>query len=214
MQINWQTIFENVGVTGVIIAAVSWLAKKLVSEAMARDTEKFRIELKAAADSQIERQKNELRMLALEHQVRFSKLHEKRAEVIAQIYKLMNQTTWAAQGFVYGDASDRKKAEFARSTAIELREFFELHKLYLPNSVCIVLDQFIKKLSFLISLIKAFWIDVEFPNERMMLERNEKMLEAVKALETDLPRMQDLLEAKFRQLLGAVEEEWLIPAQG
>jgi len=214
MQINWQTIFENVGITGVIIAAVSWLAKKLVSEAMARDTEKFRIELKATADSQIERQKNELRMLALEHQVRFSKLHEKRAEVIAQLYKFMNETNWAAQNFVYGDASDRKKAECARSKAIELREFFELHKLYLPNSVCIVLDQFIKKLSLLISIIKAFWIDVEFPNERMMLERNEKMLEAVKALETDLPRMQDLLETEFRKLLGAVEEEWLIPVEG
>jgi hypothetical protein len=37
-------------------------------------------------DAEIERLKTSLQMTALEHQVRFSKLHEKRAKVIADLY--------------------------------------------------------------------------------------------------------------------------------
>jgi hypothetical protein len=47
----------------------------------------FKTRIKADADIEIERVKNSLQIVAIEHQVRFAKLHEKRAQVIADLYK-------------------------------------------------------------------------------------------------------------------------------
>ena len=83
---------------------------------------------------------------------------------------------------------------------------FEQNRLYLPESVCQVVDKFIRKVFSLVNALKIYFADVEFPNARMRQEQNEKMLEVVKALETDLPGMKMLLEVEFRKLLGAADE--------
>ncbi len=91
MTINWQEIITTLGVTtsvGVpLLGAAAWLIKTVLNQGLARDAEVFRTQLRADADKEIERLKNSLQMVAVEHQVRFSKLHEKRAEIMAELYK-------------------------------------------------------------------------------------------------------------------------------
>ena len=59
MSIDWHTIIANaltqVGIAGLAISAVAWLAKKIGSNRLADDAEKFKIEIQARADSEIER---------------------------------------------------------------------------------------------------------------------------------------------------------------
>jgi len=63
-----------------------WLLKTGLTAWIEKDTEAFKARLKADADTEIERLKNSLQMAATEHQVRFSKMHEKRAKVIEDVY--------------------------------------------------------------------------------------------------------------------------------
>jgi len=195
--------------------------RRLVSHGMDRDLAKYKMELKADADRdieklrnelrfEIERHKNTLRMLEHEHRVRFSKLHERRAKTIARIYSLMVQAEGLAKGFVLIDTMSRDRATAAHEKVMELYQFFELNRLYLPNSICVILTAFINKLSFSVSLIKSYWTNVEFPPEHMLQERNDKMLEVASAFENEIPGIKSLLETEFRKLLGAVDEEWLI----
>src|SRR5215469_2732514 len=90
MTINWQevivTVFTTIGGGAVFLGAAAYLIKTALNQRLLLDSEGFKAQLKASADTEIERLKVSLQMSALEHEVRFSKLHEKRAEVIAELY--------------------------------------------------------------------------------------------------------------------------------
>ena len=76
---------------------------------------RFKTRLKSDADIEIERLKNSLQMLAMEHQVRFSKLHEKRAEVIGEVYKRLTDLNLHGERFVItaeNNPSPYKEKEF------------------------------------------------------------------------------------------------------
>jgi len=89
--INWQDLITTVGViTGsgsALLGAAAWLIKTVLQDRLARDADVFKKQLRADADTEIERLKASLQMVAVEHQILFSKLHERRAEVIAELYK-------------------------------------------------------------------------------------------------------------------------------
>jgi hypothetical protein len=223
MILTWPQVVAALGGQAIFLVAAGWLIRRLVSHGMDRDLAKFRAELKAEADRDIERLRNELRfdiekhkntlrMAEVEHRVKFSRLHEKRAEVIAKIYDLMVEADWVAQSFIKGDVKSQTRANAATEKVIELARFFESHRLYLPNSDCVILDGFINKLFHAINAIKIYWTDTEHPNAQMTRDRNEKMLEVLKALDNEIPGIKSLLETEFRKLLGAIEEEWLIRA--
>jgi hypothetical protein len=54
-----------------------------------KDAEAFKADLKRNSDMEIERLKSTLQMAAIEHQVRFSKLHEERVEIIGKLSRLI-----------------------------------------------------------------------------------------------------------------------------
>jgi len=70
----------------VILGVAAWLIKTALTSKLTQETEAFKARLKADGDAEIEKLKHSLEKVAVEHQVRFSKLHEKRAEIIADLY--------------------------------------------------------------------------------------------------------------------------------
>jgi Co/Zn/Cd efflux system component len=100
MAINWTDVLTTVGGGGAVLAAAAYLIKTALTHSLTRDAEKFRVQLTADANTQIENLKSTLEMAALEHQVRFSNLHAKRAEVIATIYKKAFEVESAVQQYI------------------------------------------------------------------------------------------------------------------
>src|ERR1035437_8597129 len=96
----WCSILASVGCNAVTLGVLAWLARSFGSQLLAKDLEKFKADLSAASSSASERLKHELQLTALEHQVTFSKLHERRAEVIAELYGLLVEVQWASQSLV------------------------------------------------------------------------------------------------------------------
>ena len=82
---TWQTILIALGGNAAMLAVLAYLAKLFIGHKLSRDTSSFQSELKATSDAAIERLKSDLQLHAIEHQVRFSRLHEKRATVIAEL---------------------------------------------------------------------------------------------------------------------------------
>jgi hypothetical protein len=89
MSINWQDVITSLAVaTGgglVLVGAWAWLIKTAIPHKLATEADTFKTRIKADADIEIERLKSSLQIVATEHQVRFTKLHEKRAEIIADL---------------------------------------------------------------------------------------------------------------------------------
>jgi hypothetical protein len=202
MAIDWPHLFESLGGQAVLLAAIAYLIKTIVSNRLTRETEQFKTALQINSNAETERLKNSLQMIALEHQVRFSKLHERRAEVIAELYELLLETEGIARSFVFTGNRDPNEAARARDKVLELYHFIQKRRLYLPTSVCSLLDNFEGRLRSSVNWVGMYWTRIESPNAQTMKDQNEVMLAACNALETDLPALRLLLEAEFRKLLG------------
>lgn len=98
------------------VAGAAWLIKAVITDRLKanadaeierlknqlmRDTKLFETQLKSTSDAEIERLKSALQAVAVEHQIWFSKLHEKRAEVIADLYKKLVAVERHAVHYIY-----------------------------------------------------------------------------------------------------------------
>lgn len=83
----WQFVLLALGGNVMLLAVLGWLAKSLLTHLLDKDVKRYELTLKAQTDLALERFKSEQQLRAAEHQVRFSRLHETRAELIAAFYK-------------------------------------------------------------------------------------------------------------------------------
>jgi hypothetical protein len=67
-----QSILVALGGAGVLVAALAWLSKGLITRWMNKGIEKYKLDLKYESDTAIERLRADLRQQALEHDVKSS----------------------------------------------------------------------------------------------------------------------------------------------
>jgi hypothetical protein len=182
---------------------VAWLIKELITNRMERDADKFRNRLQADTNAEIERLKNSLKILELEHQVRFSTLHERQGRAIAKMSALLQNAAWVTQGYLLKGANDTREEERAFNAIIRLYRYIETNKLYLPVHVCNLLDEFVGKLRKVVSYVSVYWTrSPEVPTPQMSKEKNEVFITSWNALDKEIPALNEALVKEFRQLLG------------
>ncbi|MCB9838901.1 MAG: hypothetical protein H6813_06140 [Phycisphaeraceae bacterium] len=74
----WEAILAYVGGPAVVLGAIGFLVKYLLDKSFERDKEKREVEA--------ERFRHELKLIALEHSVRFGELHPRRAEYVQRLF--------------------------------------------------------------------------------------------------------------------------------
>ncbi len=210
MHIDWQsvliTVFVALGGSVAIPVAVAWLLKTAFTEWLARETKAFETNLKANADIEIERLKNSLRMLAVEHQVRFSKLHEKRAELIGEVYKRLTSLNLNGERFVItaeNNPTPYKEKEFAdlRQELSDVFIFVEQNRIYLPEDVCALLDKHLGQIRSTVWSAGIFG-RIETPNDHTLQQSYTSFTKAYEDFETVIPAARKSLEKEFRRMLG------------
>ena len=118
---------------------------------LAKDLDKHRIRLEAENQRAAQAFGHELSLAAQEHDIRFGKLHERRAETISKLYDLL--TTTSENGALYsspfGTSADPPKSEqfdeFAKSYN-EATRYFSRNKLFLPEVTCRKVDELFRGL--------------------------------------------------------------------
>jgi DNA primase large subunit len=222
MSIDWQqvvtTVVATVGGGGVVLACAAWLVKAIVTNRMARDAEMFRTRLQTDANTEIEKLRHSLQMATLEHQVRFSKLHEKRAEVIAEVYGLLVELHRLGEWFALNDAfsdAPRHSESFENVSAAgrKLFLFVQMNRLYLPESVCTSVETFAQAVTKEVlhvragSMIETRVIGTQTvePSEKEREFRTKTFNKAWEVFDKDIPAARKLLENEFRELLGGTE---------
>ena len=118
-------MWENLGIFGLIVAAITFLLREAFKQLLSRDIERFKASLEQAA---------------FEHQVRFSHLHERRAEVIAELYAKLRELYEAILIFAHlaqmAGESNEKNAERAFQALQQFDKcFYHSARLYLPRSL-------------------------------------------------------------------------------
>ncbi|WP_310462815.1 hypothetical protein [Sphaerotilus sp.] len=206
---TWQTILLAIGGNTAVLAVLGFLGKSLLEKLVARDTKRFESDLKAKSDAAIEHLKGELQLKAVEHKERFSRLHEKRATVIAELYGCLVEMLSEAESFFSlveweGESNKAEKHRVAMSKLVEFFRFFDKNRIYLPEELCESLENLAMKVH---SHIISFGVYARYREEGLndhIRENKEKAWNAGwDAIKNEAPKARKLLEERFRDLLGA-----------
>jgi hypothetical protein len=207
----WESIVAVVGGFAALVAAAAWLTRALASQFLAKDLERFKADLVSASSASIERLKHDLHVVAQERHVVFSKLQDKRAEVIGQLYGLLVEAQWAAQDFSSpiewaGEPTKSDKYTKAMKQSAEFFRFFDKNRIYLPSALCSSLDAFLRGMR---TKVIGFGVFVRLdaaglPDESVQ-KRHDAWIEAWRYFDEEVPKAREALEHELRNVIGAGE---------
>jgi hypothetical protein len=211
-EITASIILSLGGGGGIVFALSSYLGKTWADRALENlrhEHAALNLELTHKLDLVTQQAKTLLQMRATEHQVRFAKLHEKRAEVIAELYALFVTAYWDLQRYhqwftFEGGPTQDEQATSAWRSLSQAYIFFEKNRIYLSDSLSGTLDKFFergKSLTFRVQFFESI-PDKTPETTRLHLDARKQGLDA---LTTELPEMKQRLDAEFKKLLEPAE---------
>lgn len=204
----WQTILLALGGNVALLAVLGWLSQSFVSQLLAKDIEGFKATLRSESESASQRLRHDLEKATIEHQVRFSKLHEKRAEVIAELYGFLVQAYWDISSFAshtewQGEPRKQEKYAAAMNSSASFFRFFDKHRIYIPEPLCNQVDEFAQAMRG-----KAIGFGVYVSQEdgalpdHVLQQKREAWVDAWKYFEEEAPNARAALENELRAILG------------
>jgi hypothetical protein len=189
----WQALLVAFGGNATLLLVLGFLGRSVVKSVLAKDLEEF---------------KAKLALTTVEHQVRFSTLHEKRAEVLAELYKLLVRAVREAETFAFpvemsGEPDRKQKFVNAFNSNNEYLRFFDEHRIYVSTELCTSLEEFGRRLRApTIRLgVSDQW---EHPNKSSAKEAFQAWRAAWESVEKEVPPLRRALEEEIRVLLGVV----------
>lgn len=123
-------IINFLGGSAILISAIAWLVRSLVVHHLNKDVDIF---------------KNNLQHTSKVEAHKLSLLHEKRAEVVAELYQLLIEFVSAAHSFASpieyaGEASKDEKGILYQQHAAKFRNYYIKNKIYFSRSICNAVD--------------------------------------------------------------------------
>ncbi|MCX6980461.1 MAG: hypothetical protein NTV08_06875 [Verrucomicrobia bacterium] len=181
------------GGAAIVFAFSNWLGKLWADRLMSAE--------KAKHDRELESFRADIKRDAFQSEVRFTRLHEKQAEVIADLFTKLVALVDAADQHLIGPRVDPEKYKAYRDRETEFTSTFDRNQIYFASELCEALSNFASKLR-RSSNKKWIWQDVQPETEP---DRNEwrARLEAQSKLVTEeVPALKRQLTDEFRTLLG------------
>lgn len=141
--IDWQDVITTLGGNAVLLAAAAWLIKTLVSNRLTLDVEKFKMEVKASADIQIERMKSIL--------ARASHVHELQVQTLTTLYRHFFEAQaylqrMAASGRFDGEVSVDEYGRLCANAIASARDTLSEGRLLIPLDLVQQCDRFFTSL--------------------------------------------------------------------
>ena len=199
---NWDMLLTTLGTSLLGSGLIVYLAKIISTHLLTRDVERFRAELKTSHDTALEHLRADLRIQAFERETTFSRLHDKRVQVIEELYKRIAAVSLAMNRLmsdiqVKEGASLEERAQIAADAADDFLEYYLFHQIYFDQTLCDTLQAFNEKM-------RSAW---DTFNMSKMVEiqgasGHELRQTAWKTISEELPTIRQAIEKTFRNILG------------
>jgi len=193
-------MFSELAKFGIGTGILGLIAKNLFSQFLSRDLEGYKAKLQAEHSREIERLKADIRTTAFEHETRFARLHDKRVQVIAELYKLLAQTATAFETWIAPlSLAPKPLAEMAKDAANAANaffEFFDQNQIYLDEKLCSLILQ-------MREVFNRAWANFGAGFEK---PRPKEWMETWEAFQRDIPPLRIEIERRVRALLGVKAE--------
>ncbi len=202
---NWEMFIEEIvkyflGIS-VITAGMTYVVKVVIKLLMDRNLEKYKTELSKEINLEIEHAKKEFERLNKESEIKFSKLHEERANAIKELYKRLVEVEIFFRTF-YSQNFDKFNRYYKFSVSTEhlftkisdFVEFYEVNKLLFS-------DEAYNALSILHDAFNLVYIS----NTKMLddMKSKDELRQGCECiLDIIIPEQKALLEREFRSNIG------------
>ncbi len=190
-----------------ILALLGYLGREVINIFVGKNLELFKQKLsqdleiyKQKLNQEIENVKSKLTMMTTEHQVKFSRLHQERAELIKQLYSAITQyesylSLAIMNSHEFHDQAEAWKGRLAESIP-SILTVYNYNKIYFSKTMCGELDYFLKTAEGITNKIMTADRSLSTKDAQRL---REELMELVDI--SILPLKADL-ERDFRVLLG------------
>jgi len=210
----WETVFLAFGGNAVLLVVLGFLARSLLSQYLAKDLKRFETELSQRTALAAEELKHRLDIAAHEHHVRFSKLHERQAQVIEDVYsRILDFEDASAALTLASNSTPENLLEFALRRAEdagrELAQYIRRHEIFIPEETSTELHALLDRVNALLSACSFNLLDKKLADTSQVEyfpEHKEAWSSVHAYLEHEAPVVRKSLEAEFRRRLGAAEQ--------
>lgn len=156
---DWQSVLQNIGSFAFASGTISFLIKVLFEKLLSTDIENHKNKLALEQESfkgklalDLEKYKEELKRTSLEHEVKFTRLHEKRATVISQLYKRIVELDKATNILNFELNSQEGKEKSVQTTTIEnlyncfngFYGYFADNQIFFSSRICDLINDLAK----------------------------------------------------------------------
>jgi len=213
---NWLEISKEIGVLGIISGAIVWLSKQLSQFFIEKKFKAYELELKYKSDNYTHQLDKSLENHRTELNIIFSKaskLHEKRFEIIAELYKklvLMNNEMrlltelWklGTTDEIENDKDERLRIEKAGKSYNSFQIYYTENKIFFTVKICQLIDEIQSK------YFDSYWDYTT--KERFGITNFDFNYENAKKasvnVNNQIPPILFHLEEEFRQLIGVEDK--------
>jgi len=206
-----EELIKYLGSTALLLAAIAWLIRSLITHRLKKDVEDFKAEIQHQSQLSLQEAGHTLRVSSLEHEYRVATLQEKRAEVIAELYRLLVEFVGSAESYANpaefsGEPSKDEKAEILGNKASEFRMYFVTNRIYFPKSICEAIDNLWSKAVGPITKY-SFWRKQEEKTNRGVRQATEAWGEVYDVMSKIIPPLLESIEDEFRTLMGVTTDD-------
>jgi hypothetical protein len=198
-----ETILAAILATGASAVLLAYLSRTLLGHWLDKDLAVYKASLSAAHDRELEQHRVVLARASTELQGR-SRLHDRRARIIARVYAKLDQVHQAVREWTRTlRAGQRRDMSKLRDNTLGARndflEYYSRNAIWLDRSICDAINEVSSQLD---QPAYDFMVEVDdkgFPNDR------KAWLAATEKLTKDIPKARLALAGRFRSILGVEE---------
>lgn len=196
---DWTLFFSQLAASGITLSAVAWLTKSILTHQLSRDLETFKRQL--AIDAEHDR-------------IRFTRLHEKRAEIIEHTYREVVQIVRLIRMQNKESQNTKSVSDALLNSVLELTSYFHGNALYFDDETKakfhrVFIDGVAPSLN-IIALLGEIEPHIAKIKERLKrMEKDEESIDLagplIDKLREHLPQLNELavdLEKEFQLILG------------
>lgn len=165
--------------------------------------------IKRGFDKDLESFKADLELKALEHQISYSSVYARRAEVLAELYSRLANTkrAFATLTSVIESSNDgesfaaikERRLKEVEAAYMTFREFYDQNRLYLNSSICDDLDKVVSVFNEAASSVTTYLM---MEDKLSQIEMGRQMHSSYKKITgSPLPQVMMELERQFRETL-------------
>ncbi len=228
------SILASAGVSGLLVAGLIWFAKTWMGERIKGEIrheydqkleshkqsiqfeydqklESHKEQLKAQNAVELEKWKSNLEKVAVEHQIRFERLHDKVAKAVQTLYvklvRLKQTSFYYAANFNNKDTAyvDKQFRE-AMDAYSEFEKYFTENKIFFEDKTCDEIGKFQREVSNTIFGLAGLSYESYPPTPDGDEKKRKAWLQNFDRMLKKMPPIMEDIRRQFRALLGAGED--------